>query len=293
MEQITVTIQGRQFEPDAALIQQLLCENPGWGRSRLSVKLCELWDWRGPNGQVKDMACRSLLLRLEKAGRIVLPPRQRKSPNGFRNRSPVWVPHQSDPIDGDLGCLQPIKITRIATGSEQDQLFRCLLSSHHYLGYKNTVGENMKYLIHGRDGRPLACILFGSAAWKSASRDAHIGWSPLVRERNLHYVTNNTRFLILPWVRVPHLASHSLSRVSKRVSRDWMDKYAHPIYLLESFVDISRYRGTCYQAANWICTGQTTGRTRNDRNRTIQTSRKDVYLYPLQRRYRGRLCHET
>ncbi|MCZ6829294.1 MAG: DUF4338 domain-containing protein [Gammaproteobacteria bacterium] len=239
------------------------------------------------------MACRSLLLRLEKAGRIVLPPRQRKSPNGFRNRSAVWVPHQSDPIAGDLGCLQPIKISRIATGSEQDRLFRCLLCGHHYLGYKNTVGENMKYLIHGRDGHPLACILFGSAAWKSASRDTHIGWSPPVRERNLQYVTNNTRFLILPWVRVPHLASHILSRVARRVSRDWMDKYAHPLYLLESFVDISRYRGTCYQAANWICTGQTTGRTRNDRNRTIQTSRKEVYLYPLARRYRDRLCHET
>jgi hypothetical protein len=203
------------------------------------------------------------------------------------------VPHQTDPIDGDLSHLLPIKITCIATGSEQDRLFRCLLSGHHYLGYKNTVGENMKYLVQSQDDIPLACILFGSAAWKSASRDTYIGWSPPMRERNLHYVTSNTRFLILPWVRVPHLASHVLSRVARRVSRDWMGKYAHPIYLLESFVDRSRYRGTCYQAANWICTGQTTGRTRNDRNRTIQTSRKDVYLYPLARRYQDRLHHEA
>jgi len=238
------------------------------------------------------MACRSLLLRLERAGGIALPPRQRKSPNGFRNRSPVRVSHRTDPIDGDLNCLMPIELSCVSTGSEQDRLFRCLLSGHHYLGYKNTVGENLKYLVRSRDGCPLACVLFGSAAWKSAARDSHIGWSAPVRERHLHYVTNNTRFLILPWVRVPNLASHILSRVARRVSRDWIDKYAHPIYLLESFVDRSRYRGICYQAANWIGAGQTTGRTRNDRNRTIRRSRKDVYLLPLERRYRDRLCDE-
>lgn len=292
MESATVTIQGRRFRPDTALIRQLLAEHPDWGRSRLSVELCELWDWRGPNGQLKDMACRSLLLRMERAGGIVLPPRQRKSPNGLRNRSPVRVPHRTDPIDGDLNCLMPIELSCVSTGSGQDRLFRCLLSGHHYLGYRNTVGENLKYLVRSRDGVPLACVLFGSAAWKSAARDGHIGWSPAVRERNLHYVTNNTRFLILPWVRVPNLASHILSHVARRVNRDWLDKYAHPIYLLESFVDRSRYRGTCYRAANWIGAGQTTGRTRNDRNRTIRRSRKEVYLYPLERRYRDRLCDE-
>jgi len=291
MEPVTITIRGRRVRPDTALIEQLLAEHPGWGRSRLSVELCELWDWRGPNGQLKDMACRSLLLHLERAGGIVLPPRQRKSPNGFRNRSPVWVPHRTDPIDGALQGWMPIELSCVTTGSEQDRLFRCLLSGHHYLGYKNTVGENLKYLVRSRDGVPLACVLFGSAAWKSAARDRHIGWTPPVRERNLHYVTNNTRFLILPWVRVPNLASHILSCVARRVSRDWMDKYAHPVYLLESFVDRSRYRGTCYQAANWIGTGQTTGRTRNDRHRTIRSSRKDVYLHPLERHYRSRLCH--
>jgi len=239
------------------------------------------------------MACRSLLLRLERAGDIVLPPRQRKSPNGMRNRSPVWVAHRTEPVDGALTCLMPIELVCITTGSEQDRLFRCLLSGHHYLGYKNTVGENLKYLVRSRDGVPLACVLFGSAAWKSAARDSHIGWRPAVRERHLHQVTNNTRFLILPWVRVPNLASHILSRVARRVSRDWMDKYAHPVYLLESFVDRSRYRGTCYRAANWLCAGQTTGRTRNDRNRTIRRPRKDVYLLALERHYRDRLCDEA
>ena len=152
-----VTIQGRRFSPDIGLIEKLLADNPAWGRSRLSVKLCELWDWRAPNGQLRDMACRNLLLRLEKTGRIVLPPRQRKSPNGYRNRSPVWVAHPTEPIEGGLKDLTPLRITCVVNGCEQDRLFRCLLSGYHYLGFGNTAGENMKYLVHSRDGRPLAC----------------------------------------------------------------------------------------------------------------------------------------
>jgi len=293
MKPIMVTIQGRQFCPDISLIEKMLGDNPGWGRTRLSVKLCELWDWYAPNGQIKDMACRNLLLRLEEAGQIRLPPRQRKSTNAYRNRSPLWVPHSSDPIEGPLTDLLPLQITGVATGCEQDRLFRYLVAQHHYLGCRNVAGENMKYLIYSRDGRILACMLFGAAAWKSAPRDGLIGWNPSVRERNLHYVTNNSRFLILPWVKVASLASHILSRVARRVSQDWMEKYAHPIYLLETFVDCSRYRGTCYRAANWVCTGQTTGRTRNDRYLRIRTSPKDLYVYPLVRQYRNRLCRET
>ena len=291
MKQIMVTIQGQPFCPDISLIEKLLGENPSWGRTRLSVKLCELWDWRAPNGQIKDMACRNLLLRLEQVGQIRLPPRQRKSTNAYRNRSPLWMPHPSDPVEDPLKGLLPLQITCIASGCEQDRLFRYLVAQYHYLGCRNVAGENMKYLVYSRDGRILACILFSAAAWKSAPRDGLIGWSPSVRERNLPYVTNNSRFLILPWVKVTNLASHILSRVVSRVSLDWMDKYAHPIYLLETFVDRSRYRGTCYQAANWVCTGQTTGRTRNDRYQRIRTSRKDLYVYPLVRQYRNRLCH--
>ena len=293
MKQIMVTIQGQQFCPDISLIERLLGNNPGWGRTRLSVKLCELWDWRAPNGQLKDMACRNLLLRLEQAGQIRLPPRQRKSTNADRNRCPPWVPHSSDSIEGPLKTLLPLQIACVATGCEQDRLFRYLVAHHHYLGFRNVAGENMKYLIYSCDGHILACILFGAAAWKSAPRDGHIGWSPTMRERNLHYVTNNARFLIMPWVQVANLASHSLSCVVRRVSQDWQDKYAHPIYMLETFVDRSRYRGTCYQAANWVCTGQTTGRTRNDRYQRIHTSCKDLYVYPLVRQYRNRLCHEA
>jgi len=288
-----VTIQGQRFSPNIGLIEQLLAENPGWGRSRLSVRLCELWDWRAANGQLKDMACRSLLLRLEKAGRLALPPRQRKSPNAYRNRTPLWVAHRSEPIESALKALTPLQITCVANASEQERLFRCLLSSYHYLGLRNTVGENLKYLVHSRDGRPLACLLFGAPAWKCGARDAWIGWRAPARERNLPYVANNTRFLVLPWVGVAHLASHLLARIARRIQGDWMAKYGHSLYCLETFVDCSRYRGVCYRAANWQLVGHTTGRGRNDRQHRLCVPRKDLYLYPLARDFRRRLCDDT
>jgi len=293
MEPILVTIQGGRLCADIGLIERLLADNPGWGRSRLSVELCERWGWRAPNGQLKDMACRSLLLRLEKAGHITLPPRQRKSPNGYRNRSPVWVPHRTEPIEGSLKELTPLQITCVASASEHDPLFRCLVSSYHYLGLRNTVGENLKYLVHSRDGRPLACLLFGAAAWKSAARDAWIGWTAPVRERNLSHVANNTRFVVLPWVRVAHLASHLLARIARRIQADWAAKYGHGLYCLETFVDPSRYRGVCYRAANWRWVGQSTGRGRNDRHHRSSVPAKDLYLYPLTRDFRRRLCHDS
>lgn len=293
MHQIMVTIQGRRCSPDIGLIERLLSENPDWGRSRLSVALCELWDWRAANGQLKDMACRSLLLRLEQAGQITLPPRQRKSPNAYRNRSPLWVPHCSEPIACVLNALTPLQITCVETASDQDRLFRCLLSTYHYLGLRNTAGENMKYLVHARDGRPLACVLFGAAAWQCRARDAWIGWQASARQRNLPEVANNTRFLILPWVSVSYLASHLLSRIARRIQADWLAKYDHSLHCLETFVDSSRYRGVCYQAANWQRVGESTGRSRNDRQHRLRVPRKAVYLYPLSRRFRQHLCDDT
>jgi hypothetical protein len=293
MERLMVKIQGRRFCPDIGLIEQLLAENPGWGRSRLSVKLCELWDWRAANGQLKDMACRNLLLRLEKTGHITLPPRQRKSPNGYRNRSPAWIPHRTEPIECALTGLAPLQITCVVNTSEQDRLFRCLLASYHYLGLRNTVGETMKYLVHSRDGQPLACLLFGAAAFKCGARDAWIGWRAPVRERNLLYLANNSRFLVLPRVQVPHLASHLLARVARRIQTDWLAKYGHGLYCLETFVDSSRYRGVCYRAANWQLVGQSTGRSRNDRQHRLSVPAKDHYLYPLTRDFRRRLCDDT
>jgi hypothetical protein len=293
MHQIMVTIQGERRAPDVGLIRRLLSEHPDWGRSRLSVALCELWDWRADNGRLKDMACRSLLLRLEQAGLVRLPPRQRPSPNGFRNRAPLRVPHGREPIACSLTELKPLEITCVENAGEGDRLFRCLLNAHHYLGLRNTVGENMKYLVRSRDGRPLACLLFGAAAWKCAARDAWIGWQPSARERNLPYLANNTRFLVLPWVRVPHLASHVLARIARRIQADWQAKYAHGLHCLETFVDVARHRGVCYRAANWQPVGHTTGRSRNDRQHRLRVPTKAIYLYPLSRDFRRRLCDDT
>ena len=269
-------------------IQGLITANPQWHRSRLSVELCKLWNWQSPSGQYKDMACRSLLLKLERAGSIVLPPRQGKRTFNARP-SYSSVPHQKETIDSNLKALTPLQIKVINQNSDDYALFNCLLSQYHYLSYRGAVGGNIKYLIYDAEGRPLSCILFGSAAWKTAPRDTLIRWNKKDRENNLRYLTNNMRFLILPWVHVPHLASHILSRIARRISGDWQEKYGHPIYLLETFVDRALFRGTCYQAANWILTGQTLGRTRNDRNHDIQAPIKDIYVYPLVKDFHRRL----
>jgi len=270
-------------------IQQLLAANPDWRRTRLSVELCKLWNWQSPKGQYKDMACRSLLLKLERAGHIVLPPRQGKRTFSSCPSYPA-ITHREEAIIDPLKALVPLLVTVVNRDTDDYTLFNSLLSQYHYLPYRGAVGENIKYLIRDAHGRPLSCLLFGSAAWKTAPRDAFIGWTQKDREGNLRYLTNNMRFLILPWVRVPHLASHILSRIARRISRDWEEKYGHPIYLLETFVDRSLFRGVCYRSANWILTGQTRGRTRNDRNHTIQAPIKDIYVYPLEKDFRRRLC---
>lgn len=236
------------------------------------------------------MACRTFLLKLDRAGLICLPARKRKPTNAFRNRSITDIPHIKDPICCDLQKLLPLNITPILQKTVELSLFKCLLAKYHYLGFRNTVGENFKYLISDVQGRPLGCLLFGSTAWKCAARDNFIGWDRRAREANLGFTTNNTRFLILPWVSVPNLASHILSLICKRLSFDWSHKYGHPIYLVETFVDRSRYKGTCYQAANWVLTGQTQGRTRNDRHRTINATVKDAYVYPLTKKMHPQLC---
>ena len=286
-----LVVQGRDLSAeDIGQIQGLLTEHPEWGRTRLSEELCRQWDWRNAQGQPKDMAARTLLLKLERAGHILLPPRQRPSSNELRNRSVPIVAPASEPIHGVLCELQPLSVSVVASASADMGLFNGLLASHHYLGHRNTVGENLRYLIRDRMGRSVACALFGSAAWKCADRDAYVGWDGVTRERNLQRLTNNTRFLILPWVVVPHLASHVLGLIARRIRADWQNKYGHPVYALETFVDRERFRGTCYQAANWVRLGATQGRTRNDREHSIHAAVKDVYLYPLAANFRQRLC---
>jgi hypothetical protein len=272
-------MQGRTLRPeDVALIRDWLQAHPDSNRSRLSRELCVAWHWRNGASRLKDMAARSLLLKLEARGQIQLPPRRTASVNGLRNRRVGPIAHEQRAIEGPLQNLQPVRVQPVSPSSSEARLFQFLLQRYHYLGHHNCVGENLKYLARDREGRPLACLLFGSAAWKAAARDQSIGWSAEQRRCHLHLLTNNTRFLILPWVRVPRLASHLLGQVTARLSADWQQKYGHPIYLVESFVEQPRFAGTCYRAAGWLPVGLTTGRTRNDDGLKPRTACKATYL---------------
>ena len=277
-----LVIQGRVLRPeDVALIRDWLQAQPDSNRTRLSRELCAAWGWRNAAGQLKDMACRSLLLKLEAQGQIRLPLCRTASVNGLRNRQVPEIPHDPTPLEGPLQLLQPVQVAPVVEGSSEAGLFRFLLSRYHYLGHRNCVGQNLKYLAWDRQGRPLACLLFGSAAWKAARRDQWIGWTAQQRQRQLGLITNNTRLLLLPWVRVPHLASHLLGRVAARLSADWQRKYGHPLHLVETFVEAPRFADTCYRAAGWVPVGLTTGRTRNDDGRKPRAAAKTIYLKAL------------
>ena len=288
----TTTVQGREItQDDIELVRRLIEANPSRNRTRLSQELCLLWNWRTANGRIKDMAGRTLLSKLEQRGHITLP-RRRSPGRGCRKVSIPYVPHNTAAIACSLSALKPVHVQLVENTGLLD-LFQSLLYRYHYLGFSSTVGENMKYLVFDREHNPLACLLFGSAAWNCAPRDDFIGWNAETRKANLKFLTNNMRFLILPWVRVPHLASHILGRVARRISSEWIEKYGHPLSLLETFVERDCFQGICYQAANWIYVGQTKGRSRNDRYTTLKVPVKDIYLYPLIERFRESLSHEA
>jgi hypothetical protein len=285
---MSMILQGRQVcEDDIDLIRHLMAENPDWGRSRLSMELCRLWDWRTEMGVLKDMACRSMLRKLEQRRLIVLPAPRRVGPPARRIRD---VYHCRDQIEADLHSLRPIRVEPLIGRGSDDHLFHCLMDRYHYLGCRGHVGEHLKYMVYDRQDRPLAALLFGSAAWKTAARDRFIGWDPPTRQANLKLMTNNTRFLILPWVKVVNLASFVLGAVIRRLSEDWQCRYGHGLCLVETFVDRSRFAGTCYQAANWMRIGQTQGRSRQDRYKRLKVPAKDLYVYPLAADFRQRLC---
>jgi len=274
-------VQGRNITPeDIESVKHLMREHPDWSFTRLSREICNAWGWRNANAQLKDMACRALLRKLEQRGFITLPARQ-VSENLLR-RHIREIPHERLPVEADLGTLGRVRLSVVDEAGLD--LFKHLICKYHYLGY-HSVGENIGYMAFDREDNPLACMLFGSPAWKVEARDRFIGWDQATRQANLRFLTNNTRFLILPWVRVPHLASHVLAKVSSRICSDWNAKYGHPVYLLETYVDRSRFRGTSYRAANWTLVGQTKGRSRNDRDFTLKVPVKDIYLYPLTKRF--------
>ncbi len=286
----TIKLQGRELTAqDIDFIRQLIADNPTWHRRKLSVALAEAWDWRNAKGDLKDMASRTMMLKLHDRGHIELPPRRRPPVNRMKQRQIQQVLHDTTPIEGSLKALQPLKVINVLPRSEHEALYNCLLATYHYLSYTGNVGENMKYLILDNQDRPLACLLFGSSAWSSTDRDVHIGWDKDTRQRNINLTTNNTRFLVPPWVRVKCLASHSLSLVARRIAQDWQARYGHPVYCLETYVQRDRFRGTCYQAANWRCVGQTQGRSRSDREHKLSVPVKDIYIYPLRRDYRQQL----
>jgi hypothetical protein len=269
-------------------IRHLISSHPDWHRSRLSMELCRLWNLRRADEGLRDMACRNLLLRLERRGLVSLPTAHHGSPN--RHRRIVPVEHDTSLFSTTVSAVEPLCVSIATRGSVDERLFDCLMSAHHYLGMGRTVGENLKYLVRSGGGRPLACLLFGSAAWTLQPRDVFVGWDGACRARNLQRMTNNTRFLIPPWVRIPCLASRVLSLVARRVAADWDAKYGHPVHLLETFVDVSRFRGVCYRAANWIRLGRTTGRTRNSAGKAPESTVKDIYALPLTRHFRRELC---
>jgi hypothetical protein len=274
-----------------AFLRQFIAERPGISRRRLSAKLCEAWQWKQANGALCDMVCRGLLLRLHRAGQIELPPVRYTPPNPLAQREPpAPLLIDSTPIRGPLAQLQPIKIQSVRRTSEE-ALFNSLMEQYHYLGYEQPVGEHLKYVVWSQ-GRPIACLAWSSAPRHLASRDRFIGWNAEARRRNLRFLAYNTRFLILPWVEVPHLASHLLARVTKQLSHDWERLYRHPIYFVETFVDPERFRGTCYRAANWILLGATTGRGKDDQTHRPNRSLKQVLGYPLAPRFRE-LLQET
>ena len=279
MEQVR-TVQGRTVtEHDINTIRTLIVSNPKWHRTRISRELCELWDWRNDAGAIKDMAARSLLRKLDAMDLINLPEPIRSSNNGHRYQNRGEKPIY-EPIDAKLSELQPIRIVEVTDG-EQSNLFRSLVAHYHYLGYQGPVGENLQYLVYDCHNRILGCLLFGAPAWRVASRDRYLGWDDTQRREGLSRIANNMRFLILPEVRVAHLASHLLGKVSRRISADWNTKYGHPIELLETFVENKRFQGTCYKAANWMKAGETTGRSRNDRRNKPKVPIKSVWLYPI------------
>jgi hypothetical protein len=287
-----IAIKPQVTEKEIRFIQDLIDNNSSWGRTRLSVEICKIWNWSDESGNPKDISCRDMLRRMDARGQIRLP--ARFGGRKVKPRGPDRIEyrlHETAPIECGLKDILPIRISIVAARTSDSDDYKSLIAQYHYLGFDMTVGENIKYLVHSCQDQLLACLLFGSSAWSSAPRDQYIGWNRAARKANLICTTNNTRFLILPWVRVPHLASHILGHICRRIGTDWQQKYGHPLYLLETFVEQERFKGTCYRAANWIHIGETTGRSRNDRYKNLQVPVKDIYLYPLCRDFRKKLDH--
>jgi hypothetical protein len=289
MSEVLLSFRGRQIrQVDVTFLRELIARNPGLSRRRLSVKVCEAWQWVQPNGQPRDMVCRGLMLVLHRAGHIELPPpRQAAINNAIRHRQIAQLEFcDTTPIEGSLASLGALEI-RLVRRAEGERLFNYLINQYHYLGFSRPVGEHLKYLVLWGD-RPVACLAWNSGSLKLTLRDQFVGSPRKAYAHNLHLIAYNSRYLIAPWVRVPHLASHLLGRIAGRISADWQALYHHPIHLLESFVDLERFAGTCYRAANWTCVGRSEGRGTKSKSGD-RTSIKELWIYPLRRDFRQQL----
>jgi hypothetical protein len=287
-----ITYRRRSVTPeDVDIVRRIIETHPGKSRRFISQEVCREWDWRQPNGFLKDMVCRSLLLLLESKGLIKLPPRKFTPANPLAKRKkPSRVDVDKTPIHFSVADLFPIELKQVRR-TPFEKTFNGLVSEYHYLGYTQPIGEHLKYMAFS-GGRPIACLAWGSAPWYIGVRDRFIGWNKTIREKNLHLITNNLRFLILPWVQISCLASYLLALNRQRLSKDWQDLYKHPVYLLETFVDTQRFQGTCYKADNWICVGKTTGQGKLSKPGQPLLSKKAVYVYPLTKSFRRELCHD-
>jgi hypothetical protein len=270
---------------DILYIRELIAAHPRASRRRLSQKLCEAWQWKQANGALRDMVCRGLLLMLDRAGYIQLPAVKFVPHNPLvRRERPEPVAIDTTPIHGALKQLRPVEIQQVRR-TDHEPLFNSLMEQYHYLAYEQPVGEHLKFLV-GAQGRPIACLAWSSAPRHLGSRDRYIGWSAEARRRNIRFLAYNTRYVILPWVEVPHLASHVLGRMAAILSKEWERMYGHPVYFAETFIDPTRFRGTCYRAANWKFLGVTTGRGKNDHTYKPNRPIKQVLGLPLTPRFR-------
>ena len=271
---------------DAIFIQTLIDQNPSDSRRRLSVKLCQAWNWTQANGAPRDMVCRGLMLALHRAGHIRLPEKKFTPNNPLANRRvPETIRIEKHPIETKLSQIAPIEFKQVRR-TPAEKLFNSLLANYHYLGYTQPVGEQLKYIVYAQN-QPIATLAWSSAARHIGCRDRFIGWPQRIRRKNLHLMAYNSRFLVLPWVRVPNLASHILARMARILPKDWQALYRHPIYYLETFVDKDRFCGTCYKAANWLYLGDTTGRGKNDLTHRANRSIKAVWGYPLYKKFKA------
>ena len=282
---LPLTIRKRTIDAnELTLIQNVIDDNWEKSRTEISKILCRKWNWRQPNGHLKDMACREILITLHRKGLIKYPPGKHDGQNSLRNRTIAVIEVDQTPLRNSLKNLPPV-VLKPVRNTPDELLYNSLVQQHHYLGYRQIVGNHLKYVAFVGD-RPVACLGWGSAAWKVKSRDDFIGWPPGVRKDHLHFVVNNTRFLILPWVQVKCLASKLLARNARRICRDWIDTYSYPLYLLETFVEKERFAGTCYKAANWIRVGQTKGTAKKGHVHYRHGNIKDVFVYPLRKDFR-------